>query len=213
MPENITPEEKLLKLIENPELDAKAAKRRVRIANPFSIKKLKDAIIRASALKGKFKPYLFNLKIINQALIAIAVIIILYLVYDFMKGMPNMSRIDAYASDISGRSLKIKTQQEGRVLNLSDYLSQVDKRDVFHFISPKKEEKPAPAKEILISYAANFKLVGIIWSKNPQAMLEDKKESKTLLVSPGDSIGEIKVKQILRDKVIIGYEDQEMELM
>lgn len=213
MAENITPEEKLLRLIENPGSDLKAAKQPLRIPNLFSLKKIKAAIMESGALKENFKLRLFNLKFINRALMAASLIITAYLVSDFVNGRPNLLRIDAYALDMSGRAPQAEIQREGKVLNLSDYLSQVDKRDVFHFIPVKKEEKPPAAKEALNTAASNLKLVGIIWSKNPQAMIEDKKENKTLLVNPGEAIGQIKVKQILKDKVIIGYEDQEMELM
>jgi hypothetical protein len=43
-------------------------------------------------------------------------------------------------------------------------------------------------------------------------MLEDAKEQKTYLVSPGDNIGDLKVKKILADKIIISKGGHEWEL-
>jgi len=203
-----TPEEKLLRLIETPTeniKDSKIIKRGFRFDLAW-IKKI-------GRIKERFKPSLFNLKNINRVLVVLSFIITAYLIFDFIKERPDINQI--YSSDV----LLEERRQEARIasrtpaLNLSDYLSEIDKRDIFHFIPVKKEEKILTAKEILISRISNLKLVGIIWGKSPQAMIENTAENKTLLLNQGDNIGELKIKQILRDRVILGYEDQEMELM
>lgn len=211
MAEKMTPEEKLLKLIEGPASDLKgmrAAKKR------FKFNVLKSSIKQVfTSAKAKFKSYLFNIKFINQVLMGVSLVLSIYLIFDFIKGKPNLNQVYAYSQQVS-RAPKIKPADlEGKILNLSDILSQIDKRDIFHFIPIKKEEKVPPAKEVFNSLVSNLKLVGIIWGKSPQAMIEDKKENKTWLINPGDKIGEIIVRQILRDRVILSYQEYDMELM
>ena len=64
----------------------------------------------------------------------------------------------------------------------------------------------------VISAAQNFKLVGISWSNDPDAMIEDTKAKKTFFVKRGQMVGEFKVQAISRDKVILSYGQEEIEL-
>jgi len=203
-----TPEEKLLRLIENPTHDTKEIKP-LKKGLSFSLSWIKKLSL--LKVKDKFKLSLFNLKTLNKAIAVISLVMIIYLVFDFVKGRPNLDQI--YASSALGHRQEMRPSSGSQMLNLSEYLSQIDKRDIFHFTPLKEKEHIATAKEILISLSGNLKLVGIIWGKFPQAMIEDKQENKTLLLNQGDTIGKIKIKQILRDRVIINYEDQEAELM
>ena len=137
----------------------------------------------------------------------------IFLVFDFIAGQPTLSNTDAYARQAGGENLAAKIVHPQGTINLSDYQSVIDKRDIFHFIPIKKEEKTVKTKDILMAEVAQLKLVGIIWSKTPQAMIEDKRENKTSLVSEGDTVGKLKVKQILKDKVVVAYENEEYELL
>lgn len=218
MPDKLTPEEKLLKLIENPNKEAEGTKikRPLRNAglNFFSLKRWKANIKRLRTVKETFKPYLVNLKFVNRALGLTAIIITVFLIFDFIAGQPNMNNVYSFAKEAAAAGQSIKAVPIQNVINLSDYQSLIDKRDIFHFIPLKKEEvKTVQAKDILMAEVAQLKLVGIIWSKTPQAMIEDKRENKTNLVSEGDVIGKLKVKQILRDKVVVGYENEEYDLL
>ena len=206
MEKKATPEEKLLRLIESPGKDIKDA-RPIRRGFRFNLSWIK----KVKLPKVSLTPSLFNLKTINRILAVLFLVITIYLIFDFVKGRPNLNQI--YASGALGRRQDIKTSSGSQMANLSEYLTQINKRDIFHFVPLKEEESVPTAKEAMISLVSNLKVVGIIWSKNPQAMIEDKQENKTLLLNQGDTIGQLKIKQILRDRVILVYEDQEMELM
>ena len=209
MAENITPEEKLLKLIENPNA-AKIPKspfRKIRFSFLAINRWLR--VIKNIGSKERVEQ-LFNLQFVNKASFVATLVLTVYLVFDFIKARPDLADIYSLHSGRQTKKAKIETAS---ILNLSDYLSQINQRDIFHLVSVKKEQEPPKAKEVFSSLMSNFRLVGIIWGKFPQAMIEDKQENKTLILNPGDEIGKIKVKQILRDRVILGYEDLEMELM
>lgn len=206
-----TPEEKLLKLIENPVFD-KAAKplTKKRPAFRFSLANFRLSKKYTDAFTAKLKFYLFNLKFINKGLVTLSILLTIYLVADFIRNIPNINRL--YASDTSAPR-KILASAQGVTLKLEEYIGEFAKRDMFHFIPVKKEEKALEGKELLAEVSKNLKLVGIIWSKKPQVMIEVKKENKTLLLNEGDAIDNITVKQILRDKVILSLEGNEIELM
>ena len=54
---------------------------------------------------------------------------------------------------------------------------------------------------------ANLKLVGIMWSDKPQAMIEDIIDQKTSLLGVGDKAGRLTVKEIFKDKVVLSREE------
>jgi len=209
MPEKTTPEEKLLKLIENPNAANIPKKALKKIGFSFSGIKKWFAAIKNIRSKKKIEE-LLSPGFVNRALLIASIILSIYLVFDFIKARPTLHKI--YALE-SARQLRQTKAGLASLLNLPDYLSQINQRDIFHFKPVKKEEPMLAAKEIFNTLASNIRLVGIIWGKFPQAMIEDKQENKTLLLNPGDEIGKIKIRQILRDRVILGYEDLEMELM
>ncbi|MBU4467724.1 MAG: hypothetical protein KKC39_03130, partial [Candidatus Omnitrophica bacterium] len=63
----------------------------------------------------------------------------------------------------------------------------------------------------------DFKLVGIIWSQNPEVMIENTKDSRTYIFKKGESYNEqFKIKEISRNSAILeinlGSGTQEYEL-
>ena len=214
MPENITPEEKLLKLIENPAMAKPLRNSRKLRFNFQTIKNRFKAIrnIKIGISSQKIER-LFNLRSINKLLIVTSSLFSAYLIFDFIKAKPNLDMLNA------GQRIKQAKNATALVSNnftLNDYLSQIKKRDIFHFI-PLKKQEPDNAKETLASLMNNLRLVGIIWSSKPQVMIEDKQENKTWILNQGDEIlkvnGKIKIKEILKDRTILSFEGQDMELM
>ncbi|MFH1093919.1 MAG: type II secretion system protein N [Candidatus Omnitrophota bacterium] len=100
----------------------------------------------------------------------------------------------------------------------SYYLNKVKARNLFGFADEPEEEKIAfkePAKQEpteLEKMVKSLKLVGISWSNDPDAIIEDENAKKTYFVKTGHKINEISVQAIYRDKVILHYLSQEVEL-
>ena len=215
MPENITPEEKLLKLIENP-ATVKPPRNSARKLH-FSFQAIKSRFkairnIKIGISSQKIER-LFNLRSINQLLILASSLFSVYLIFDFIKAKPDLDMLN-FGQRI--KQAKSATALVSNNFTLNDYLSQIKTRDIFHFI-PLKKQEPDNAKETLASLMNNLRLVGIIWSSKPQVMIEDKQENKTWILNQDDEIlkvnGKIKIKQIFKDRAILSFEGQEMELM
>lgn len=64
-----------------------------------------------------------------------------------------------------------------------------------------------------VDFAQGLKVVGIMWSDTPQVIIEDTVERRTFLLSAGDEIKGARVKEILKDRVILSYDSQEKVLM
>lgn len=78
-----------------------------------------------------------------------------------------------------------------------------------------KDEESAAAKisQPKRDFTEGLKVVGIMWSDAPQVIIEDTKENRTFLLNSGDTIRGAQVKEILKDRVVLSYDNQEKTLM
>src|SRR4029077_7415948 len=72
---------------------------------------------------------------------------------------------------------------------------------------------PPPPKVPLSQKASALHLVGIMAGNPPQAVIEDRQAQKTLYLTPGQAIGDIKIEKFLEDRVILKSDGEEMDLM
>jgi hypothetical protein len=54
--------------------------------------------------------------------------------------------------------------------------------------------------------------VGISWSDDPDVMIEDTKTQRTFFLKKGQMIDDIKLEAVFKDKVILNYLGEEIEL-
>jgi len=93
-------------------------------------------------------------------------------------------------------------------VDISSVIATAKKSNMFTFLPVSSREKGGSSKPAS-QEMGDLKLVGILWSSNPQAMIENAKENKTYLLNSGDRLGEFKVNKILKDKVVILDKDGE----
>jgi type II secretory pathway component PulC len=200
--DRITPEEKLLRVIEDPSgAGATFARKKARFSLP-SIKQFRKKI------KLDFKR--FNLKIANKILIGAGILLTIFLIGDFInleayleKRLEEVKSLGNIPEYKSGETSSLSVSLE-KALDLSK------KRSIFTFITPLQEEEEEPPQPPPI--IERLKLVGVIWAENPQVMIEDTQGQRTYLLSTGDKIADLVVKEILIDSVILESEDGEWEL-
>lgn len=196
--EKITPEERLLKIIENPSAE--------KIKAPSPPAKSGAAAIS----RGEISRYL-SLETVNKAAMVVCAFVTIFAVYDYLMFRDGLARryrevttgITPYKP--GGRSVDMLRD------NMSGLLEKYKQRNIFSFLPPPAEGPSAAASETS-RQITNLKLVGVIWSDNPQAMIEDVKDKKTFLVGAGDRVGELTVDKILRDRVMIAKDGKEWEL-
>jgi len=202
--DRVTPEEKLLKIIENPELSTRKRPAQDEIARKFNnlLARLKNLRLDIAAIRR------VDVRTVNKAMAGLCAIITLfligYLLHDKLYFAKRFKNITAEpAASVAGREAAMNID-----VKLDDVLAQAKKRNIFTLLPPK--EKTFERADI--NGPVELKLVGVLWSDNPQAMIENTKEQKTYFVSAGDKIGVVIVKSILRNKVILGKDSEEWEL-
>ena len=129
-----------------------------------------------------------------------------------------MARFTEKMSKIEYQKIKKKEIEDFKPLSF--YLGRTRERSILH-PAPKEPEESAPVTAaaeplpMLKDKAAGLTLKGISWGKSPKAMIKIGEEDRIYFVSQGQAIGatDIEVKLISRDKVTIGYEEEEMDLL
>ena len=94
----------------------------------------------------------------------------------------------------------------------SYYGEDIEKRDIFRPSFQAVSRETTVGGETLKEFRKDLNLLGIVTGKNPQAIIEDKKEGKTHFVNKGDSIGVLRVEEIREDRVILNYQGEQLDL-
>jgi len=150
----------------------------------------------------------FTLKTAVQLSVAVAVLATLFLLYDYL----------AASRDSSGRLKKVLSRESGDIAvetvaekapELKDLLGPAGKHNIFA-VEPEKADSLLAAETA--QAISSLKLVGILWSEKPQAMVEDTKSSKTYLLNDGDSLNDLSVKKIYVDKIVLSKDGKDWEL-
>ena len=201
--DKMTPELKLLKIIESPG----SAKRKIpmEIKNQaFSIKELGNWFKGLHIDKNTLKS--ISLLSINKAMIVLCVILTAFFVFNYITGRANLTK---RLNQVKTEATAYSTDEENRSfpeVAISKVMELAKKNNMFTFLPVSSGRKSAGTQE-LSQEAGDLQLVGILWSNNPQAMIENKKEQKTYLLNSGDKLGAFKVNKIFKDKVVMLNQD------
>jgi hypothetical protein len=229
-----SPEKQLLKLIEEAKggdaLKAARARKRRGFLAPGALWGVllgRLAFLRRSAAKPAGKPlrrkWSLNLAVLNRILAVAAVALFAYVAWDLAVSLSGLNAPPEIAVD-DGKSAGAAGTIESPLREPGYYLRWVTGRDVFRDETApvkkkerKKEEgekKPAAlVKEERPVAVADFALVGISWSADPDAIIEDKSTRRTHFVKSGQPLGRgVRVQKIFKDRVILSYEGEEFEL-
>lgn len=204
MKENITPEEKLLRLIRG----EKKLKPRVSTSVDSSSPPIE--------LRPQNKPAIFTFthkyfppaysKIIIYLIIAVSFAYLLAsLIYPFV-GLKKI-KLPAVSAEKSKETLV--TQKE-KLKPYEFYLEGIKKHKIFANPSFEKSSIPSIAGEA--ESIKDINLVGIISGDNPQAIIEDKKNQKTYYVARGQFVGTFQIEEIQEGKIILNYKGQRFEI-
>ncbi|MBN3040985.1 MAG: hypothetical protein JW867_07640 [Candidatus Omnitrophica bacterium] len=220
-----TPESELLKFIEDKQVQPRI-KARATAQKGKSFVSLGGAKGRASFFKASFKNFsikkiAFNVKILNFLLLIILALLAVLMVYDILSSILGMKGEVAGAFEVDKRPQDFQLFQDlGELENKSHYLEKARKRDIFKIVSkaslvsvdPGSEKGPDIGPKPIVLKMQNLKLVGISWSNDPDAMIEDTQMKKTFFLKRGDLFNELKVEAIFKNKVILSYLGEEAEL-
>ncbi len=202
MRDNITPEEKLLRLIRGQKKQEKVVDKEF----PPVIKEPKPAIRPLlNPLFHNYRNFLNIRKIIAAAFVASCI----YLIISFVWPWVGLRKIKLpQVSEVKIIDEKIETKPQ--VKPYESYLEGIRGRQVFGTAAVPQTK--APANAISADLVKDINLVGIISGENPQAIIEDAKTHKTYYVTKGQFIGELQVEEIQEGKIVLNYQGQRYEL-
>jgi hypothetical protein len=156
--------------------------------------------------------------LINKALAGVLVMVVALVVYSAFSERQDMAKVTGAISRLQKSPLTAGGEKIEPFESLDFYLNEIRKRDIFRPIPKSMMLEPKVAlQESLRKSAENLKLQGISWGDRPTAMIlwQTDKESKMYFLIKGQSIGStgIKVKAIYKNRVTIEREDSEMDLL
>ena len=230
--QKVTPEERLLRLIES-EHKKEPGEKSSGKASPWSVRTWGRGLFsRRPGPSGIFSRMRvspeFHLQWVNRILIVLLVLVVAGIVFNAnnTREIPQnlIDPIDVPQSADIGEPLE--NPRTASLKPLADYLKVVEKRSLFLPAPLPKPEKPVVQKEppplqkppppdplkILRERVKSLKLVGISWGERPTAMIEDTVTKETSFIRVGEVINEVEVKAILKDRAILSYGGAEYDL-
>jgi hypothetical protein len=206
----ITPEEQLLRIIEDPRTEKSKIPPPMK-ATYGNIKNLAAFFKNLHIQKDFFKR--INLQTANKMILVICGIFTIYWLFDFIKigNMLNkkLEKVIVEAQAYEPQNVNTAPLPE---INIADAIMDAKRRNIYTFTLLTSIAQQSPIEADIAAMINSLKLVGIIWGENPQAMIENTKEQKTYLLNKNDMVDQLTIKNILRDKVILIKDDKEWEL-
>ncbi len=229
MAENVSPEEKLFKIIQqekkaSPGGEILAQKKGAPgwIEDPARLillwKEKATSIVKdffkKIGIRLPGRPRELELKNINIILFAALFFLIIFVIYYAVTKYPNTAKRAAAAANAQVSLPSTAKDVEG--LQQVDYYTEDAKhRDIFTAVRNLVTTAPeATTRVISKSSAGDLKLQGISWNDVPKVMIQSQKDNKFYILKQGQQIGMtgVKIKTILRNKVILTSGDADFEL-
>jgi|GEM_PF-895953 len=221
MAEEFSPEEKLLRLIrgEKRHKDKPPAEKVESLPSPAEapsagIQYDVGAAAASTDERGDFK-------FVNLALIIILIITVGFFVFEFVspkfKGAVEESVQEPLpvGQKTPPQTPELPTaDQEIQTPPFSTYAEVIGRRDLFKPQQPEVPPEKTPEKTLEAAYNKlnDLLLIGIIAGEKPQAVVEDRKNQKTYFLYKGQTVNQMRVEDILGDRVIFVFEGERFEL-
>jgi hypothetical protein len=219
----LTPEKELLNLIEKPmnRNSIHAAAIKYHGLSLFSLGALKG---RFAFLKNRFKFDFksgglsqLDAKALNQVLKLCVLFLVCYFVVNLSLSIVHLRKGVSLKTKIERIPEAKPFQMASLLKSLSYYLEKARERDIFRIgiKSPASGGGTLPKgpSQRIIEATQDLRLVGISWSDDPDVMIEDTKNKRTIFLKKGQMINnEIKLQAVFRDKVVLSYAGEEIDL-
>lgn len=216
MPENISPEEKLLNLIKNGKRLEKDKETHSRVEETSATKgevgEERTEQLTPTVIKKRRREFPNLLSALNRVLALVMLGVLVYMVLGYIFPYKSKTEIPEQI-DIS-KIPEVGEEHIGELPPLSDYTRLLSRRQMFKVYEPPKP-KPVGApkpKVTLQQLLGGYTFVGIIFGEPPQAIVEEKRSKQSYYLSAGQYLGEIKIEKIERGKVTVSYGDETMDI-
>ncbi len=204
MSDHLSPEERLLRLIRRKDKHPKAAVLNPPVSSP-----------RRADGKNSFPVF----KALEGILIALALVLIVFIVYEFFFAVKDSRDLESAAktenlnSALFDKNSDIGDEMppEQALKSAAYYTQPAQERDLFE--SPLFKKASDTQKADFTDLAKNFRLVGIVLDDAAEAVIEDTQNQQTFFLHKGDKIRDAVVEDIQESKVILLIGEQKVELL
>jgi hypothetical protein len=204
MDANVSPEDKLLRLIKGGKPSGPGAGS-PRLSLPFA-----GIFSKFLRIKGSR----FNLfKIEYLTGLAWVVFIAALSFMGISAGRAFFSSKNIGAGGVSNNSHNYFNNESAGIKPFSFYQAVLDKRQIFNQpVSGGVKEEKTPGIN-MAEIISQYNLSGIVSGDNPKAIIEDKKSQKSYFLREGESAGDLTVEKIGAGKVSLDYKGEKFELV
>jgi len=152
-----------------------------------------------------------NIKAVNSLLFILAFMLTLYYINGISVSLGKIKNINLGNLAAIKDSTKI-SPEESLLKPFSFYQEVIKPRDIFRM----GQKSSLDSADVISSKAAEasqtLKMVGISWSDQPDAMIEDTKSGKTYFVKKGQMVGDFQVIAVYKDRVTLRYGEENIDL-
>jgi type II secretory pathway component PulC len=212
MKENVSPEEKLLRLIRGQKKKDTAIEKKIESTITHTPRPLPEKLKKIPGLKSSLLSFVQRQVSILDTKKIIGIIFIfscLYLIFSFLYPVIFLKKIKYPKAIKNNESVLVKEPRQ-EVKPFEFYLEGTKGRHLFG--NPQGQALGGPVAVAGADLIKDISLVGIVSGENPQAIIEDKKAQKTYYVSKGQLFGDVQVEDIREGKIIVSYQGQRYEL-
>jgi hypothetical protein len=219
----MTPEKQLLNLIEKP-MDKGSLRAAAIKYQGFGLFALDAFKGRLSFFGKNFSGFFkgggiaqLDIHALNQFLKITVFLLTAYLIFNLTVSFISANKDLDLQRNIKSAGETSLFQPKSLLKSITYYLEKARERDIFKMgvralsIDGALSRK-GPSQRILEA-TSSLRLVGISWSDDPDVMVEDTKSQQTFFLKRGQLINnQIRLKAVFKDKVILNYEGEEIEL-
>ena len=214
----ITPEKQLLNLIEKPASAGSLHTAAIKYQGLrfLSLGALKGRI---AFLKNKLKSFNpkdlreLDIRVVNRMLNLLIFILVFYFIANLTSSVMHLNQPLELEPKIEKSSTAGTAALPSLLKAASYYLDKIRERDIFNMGAKRVADTAKGPSQKLLAATEKLKLVGIAWSPDPDVMIEDTVNQRTMFLKKGQMINnEVKVEAVFKDKVILSYQGEEVEL-
>ena len=185
------------------------------LTDNFSLLNLQKAIsgFISNGIKGfKDEKKQINIKAINALLFIFTFCLTLYYINGISVSLKKIRNVGPGNFVLAKDSLAASAQEASSLKPFSYYLESFKKRDIFRMGQKSSLDNTGAISSKAVEASQSLRLVGISWSDQPDVMIEDTKAAKTYFVKKGQMVGDFRVEAVYKDKVVLRYGAESIDL-
>jgi len=162
----------------------------------------------------KAGPQHLDIGLVNNVLMVIIAVLIIYFFMSFGGSFSDLKKLSGKEySIVSASKSESGFKEIATMKGVAYYVGKLSGRDIFHKQVKTDQLGNEPVfSSKMADLTAHLKLVGISMSDDPDAMIEDTQLQKTFFVKKGAMVGDLRVDNITKDKVVLRMGKEIFEL-